>query len=175
MKHVTKLFVKLYHISIVKFILSSVLISIIFEKLPDSMFNYQKKIFQMKKWEEQGEIYNKIFKVKKWKDKVLELSDVIKSVFPKKHINTYSKDYLNKYLIQSCRAELAHITIILSTFGYALENQISTFHNMFILAVVLNLPYIIIQRFNRPRIIKYINRLNILHSNQAVLCLDSKS
>lgn len=93
-----------------------------------------------------------------------ELSDFIKSIFLKKYIKEHNMVYLSSYLIESCRAELTHRNIIILSFLFSLWNSSLTAVIMTVIAVILNLPYIIIQRYNGPRIIRVLKQLEYSYS-----------
>lgn len=121
--------------------------------LPENLFNPSKWMFRERKWENGGTVYQKLFNIKKWKDRLPELGDFVGRIFPKKKLPSFNVEYLKKYIIESCRSEMCHWMIVLSVivFSSLFNEEMENF--MLILAVILNVPYIMIQRFNRPRII----------------------
>ncbi len=135
------------------FAVLSIVITLLSFILPYSCFHYENWMFKQRKWEKNGKFYQNIFKVKLWKDKLPELADFIKFAFPKKFIKEFKGEFLSKYIKESCRAELVHWIIIYSSIIFLFFNDISTFIIMVIIDVMLNIPFIIIQRYNRPRII----------------------
>lgn len=138
------------------FLIFSETISLIFTILPRRMFDYTKWFFRDRKWENGGEIYQKVFKIKVWKKLMPELSDFLKFIFPKRHIKAFNRKYLSDYLSESCRAELTHWNIFFSSFLFSFwTDTIMTAIFVFI-AFILNMPFIIMQRYNRPRIIKLV-------------------
>lgn len=144
--------------NILLFAILSILNTAVSMILPESIFIYTKWLFRERKWEHGGTIYQKLFNIKKWKDKLPELSDFIKKSFPKKKLPSFNMEYLKKYIVESYRSELCHWMIVISVvifsswFNEDMENFI------FILAVILNVPYIMIQRFNRPRIMNIMQK-----------------
>lgn len=138
--------------SILTFLLFSILITLISEKLPKSIYTTNNWLLRLRSWEKQGRIYQELFHVKAWKKSIPELSDFVKWVFPKKHIREFTNEYLQQYLFESCKSEITHWLIIFSSLLFYLwcESNLATL--MFLIAVILNMPYIIIQRYNRPRI-----------------------
>jgi hypothetical protein len=75
----------------------------------------------------------------------------------------YSPGYLSKFVSETCRAELAHWCIIISMLIFALWSSTGTSILVFFIAAALNLPYIVIQRYNRPRILSILanKKINI--------------
>jgi glycosyl-4,4'-diaponeurosporenoate acyltransferase len=115
-------------------------------------------VFRLKLWEDDGDFYQRILKVKKWKNSLPELGDFCKSIFHKKRIKTFDPTYLEVYVTESCRAELAHESIIASSLLFPLWAAPSMFLTIFNIALFLNVPFIIIQRYNRPRILRMLAR-----------------
>ncbi len=153
-------YLKNFFVNIVVFFFMSIVITYICEKIPKEMYSYKNWLLRERKWEKRGVIYQRLLKVKSWKKYLIELNDFIKSVFPKKHIPEYSKEYLSRYLMECCKSELTHWMIIFSTFLFWVFNDFNTFFTMLLVAVALNLPYIIIQRYNRPRILQIIKHMD---------------
>lgn len=140
------------------FVFVSVLVSLIGEKLPRRLYSYKRSLFRVRGWEDGGRIYEKLFNVKKWKGRLPELSDVLHSRFSKKHLRALTHDYLVEFLVESCKAEFTHWMIILVSFLFVLWADIAIMFRVVLLANLLNLPYIIIQRYNRPRIIRLLKK-----------------
>jgi len=119
---------------------------------PQKLLNPNNKLFRTKSWEAGGEIYQRLFKVRSWKAALPELSDFFKKLFPKKKIKTFNSEYLQSYITESCRAELTHFCIIGITLLFPLWAGFSVALIIIYISVLLNLPFIVIQRYNRPRI-----------------------
>lgn len=119
--------------------------------LNPSHFNYNKKRYQAKDWEQNGKWYAKNLKIKSWKDKLPQ--HIGKNGFSKAHITHMSIDYLNEFIFETCRAEWNHsysclfavVTLIISPLNVGLFLACLTF--------AINLPFIAIQRYNRFRLI----------------------
>lgn len=138
------------------FVLLSVVNTILSLQVPSAFLDFRNWLFKERAWEDGGSIYQRVFKVKRWKDKSPELSDFIATIFPRKRIPSFDKEYLHKYLLESCRAELTHWGIILSSFLFALWCSLPQTAAIILIALALNLPFVIIQRYNRPRIITFL-------------------
>jgi glycosyl-4,4'-diaponeurosporenoate acyltransferase len=152
-------YIKKFAVNIIYFILLSVLITCIFERLPAHLYYHRKWLFRERKWEKGGEFYQRVLKVKAWKKFLPELSDFVKSIFPKRNLAQFDKDYLTRFLAESCKSELTHWGIIFSTLLFYACNDSNAAAAMLAVATVLNLPYIIIQRYNRPRIIQILEHM----------------
>lgn len=143
------------------FIFISVILTFISTKLPERYYQYNRWIYKERDWEKGGEFYQDKFKVRAWKKKLPELADFIKSIFPKKFIKEFNGEFIIKYLMESCKAEFTHWCIIFSTVIFLIFDGITAFISMLFLAIILNIPFIIIQRYNRPRIISIMKHKGI--------------
>ncbi|MBQ8525184.1 MAG: hypothetical protein IJ460_00465 [Clostridia bacterium] len=124
---------------------------------PRKLFDYTSKLFMPKKWELNTNIYN-FLKVGKWKNKVPDMSKIVKKL-PTKQISQLSIDSLKLLIKETCVAEIAHILLIILAIPMNfICDGISGFV-CFLMYSVGNLPYIIIQRYNRPRLIKLLERM----------------
>jgi glycosyl-4,4'-diaponeurosporenoate acyltransferase len=131
---------------------------------PARLLNPRNRLFREKHWEAGGAIYQRIFNVRRWKDALPELSDIIKKLFPKKRIIRFDAEYLQSYIIESCRAELTHFCIIGISFLFPLWAGFSVSLLIIYISIFLNLPFIIIQRYNRPRIQRLLARGKHIYS-----------
>ena len=127
--------------------------------LPDRIFSSQSFIFQTYPFEKDGHIYDKVFLVSRWKH-LLPDGGIIwkKRGFRKKHLDNFSDENLNRFLIESARGELTHWLAILPfwIFGFFAPFQVIWY--MLSYALLVNLPCIIAQRYNRPRVQKLLDR-----------------
>ena len=72
--------------------------------------------------------------------------------FRKKKLKTLDSDYLKAFIKETCRAEWAHWMQIIPfwLFGFWAPPPVIWF--MLLYALLLNMPCIIAQRYNRPRL-----------------------
>lgn len=138
------------------FTMFSIFITVLSLKIPTVSLDFRNWIFKEREWENGGIVYQRVFKVKHWKIIIPELSDYAQPIFQKKRIASYDKDYLYKYLIESCRAELTHWGIIFSSILFVFWSSFPQTVAIILFAFVMNLPFVIIQRYNRPRIICFL-------------------
>ena len=114
-------------------------------------------LLKTRKIERNGEIYESVFHIKSWKDYIPAIGSFDKKKITKVKL---TKEYISQYLLESLRAELCHIGAIL----FALIILTLTVPSLSILIVgytaLLNIPCILIQRFNRPRFERILIRDN---------------
>ncbi len=131
-------------------------------------FNENAYPFACRKWEDGGRIYRRLG-VRRWKDKMPDMSRILPDMFPKKLTEADSVEMVRRLIKETCVAEFIHNCLSILFFigiwiiydctlkGFAL----GTF------AVVCNLPYVIIQRYNRPMLMRYLEKLERKKKNAA--------
>lgn len=102
-------------------------------------------------YEERGTIYQKLFKVKLWKDKVPEGSQFFTNTYNKRELKDNSPETIDAFLVEVNRAEITHWGILFTLPIVLLLNPRWTYKVHTIYALAANLPFIVIQRYNRPR------------------------
>ncbi|TXC85649.1 glycosyl-4,4'-diaponeurosporenoate acyltransferase [Metabacillus litoralis] len=101
--------------------------------------------------------YEKL-KVKRWKEKLPDGGDWTKGGIKKKNINIRSKEGIERFLLETKRAELSHWLQILPAPIFFTFNDPLSGIIMIIYAFSFNIPFIIIQRYNRYRLIRCLSR-----------------
>lgn len=129
-------------------------------KLKDKNFHYNNFIFKTRKWEQNGLIYERLFRVKRWKQYLPDGASVVKGGYRKRHLTDYSLLNLNRFALESARAELTHWLAIIPFWVFGFFMPPYALIIMLLYALVVNFPCIIAQRYNRPRIINLINKMS---------------
>ena len=140
--------------------LLQVIAALICLKIPDSFYSSRFFLFQIFRFENDGLIYDKIFHVSKWKHLLPDGGVVLnKKGFKKKHLINFSEDTFKQFCIESSRGELTHWLAILPfwIFGFIAPARVIWY--MLIYAIFINFPCIVVQRYNRPRVQKLLNRM----------------
>lgn len=127
--------------------------------LPRKNFDYTAFPFAAFAWEKNGNVYHKIG-IQRWKTKVPDMSQYVKSAFRKRITVFRSPEYIEDLIRETCVAEFVHWVLILLSPLYLILMEDETAGWISMLAYVLgNLPFITIQRFNRPRLVMLMSRL----------------
>lgn len=117
--------------------------------LPRRLFTGEGFLFRCRPWEKGGKVYEKLG-IKKWKTKLPDMSKIIKQMRPKSIKTAFTGEIARAMLQETCVAELIHL--LLALFGFPC---IFIWRGWGVLAWVLyalgNVPFILIQRYNRPR------------------------
>lgn len=128
--------------------------------LPKRWFRPEKGWFRSFPFEKNGAVYEKLG-IRKWHRKVPDMSRVLPGLMPAKKLSADCLDSLPLMIRETCAAEVVHIAVSIaglrclwmwSGVGGVTVTAIHT--------VLLNLPYILIQRYNRPRLIRLQQKLS---------------
>lgn len=144
----------------VKFILSNAVLWGIFHLLISALmlnFNIHKRpqinwLFNTYHFEQSGEIWNKLFKIKSLKGKLPESTVIMPGSFDSSQMNDTEPETLKNYISETNRAELTHWLSILPAPLFFLWNPRKYWFLHLIYAVLSNMPFILAQRYNRPRL-----------------------
>lgn len=127
--------------------------------LPDKFFNPRSFFFRSHPFEKDGQLYEDFLKVKSWKKLLPDGGGLWKKRgYKKRHLEDFSEENLEKFLVEACRGELTHWLSILPFWVFGFFLPASATWAMLIYALVANLPCIITQRYNRPRVQKLLER-----------------
>ena len=124
--------------------------------LPISFFDYNRFLYKPRAWEREGNFYVKKLKIKKWKDRLPQY--VASGGFSKRNLNSFKtidKKYLGRFISETCRAEWNHFFCCLY---FAISFSVNSWPYSLIFSlipIIANLPFLIIQRYNRLRLIKF--------------------
>lgn len=123
-------------------------IDVKYEAFPFALFPFEKG----------GKIYKKIG-IAKWQSHVPDMSRVFKKIMPAKRLDGKPEaEQLAVMIKETCIAEMTHLILILFGFAYfwlwpGIGGVIC-----FILSVIVNLVFVVIQRYNRPRLLRLYER-----------------
>ena len=119
--------------------------------LPRRWFHADRFPFRPQRWEHEGKIYEKLA-VQRWKDKLPDMSRFLPWLTQKQVSASISAAQAERLVQETCVAELVHVILAILTFGCV---WIWPGWGLWVsIAYVLigHLPYIVIQRYNRPRL-----------------------
>ncbi len=122
---------------------------------PEHFFESDRFPFRTFAFEKNGEIYDKIFRIRKWKPFLPDGAKAHKKGFLKKHLKSLEDEYIEAFIKETCRAEWIHFLEILPFWIFGLWSPGFVVWIMFFYAIMVNVPCMIAQRFNRPRLVRY--------------------
>ena len=131
------------------------------QALPRRLFREDRFPFASFRWEQNGTVYKKLW-IEKWKDILPDMSRVLSDMIPKK-ITEATPEQMKLLLSETCRAEAVHWGEIAAGLGcLAICPSLAGVILTALWALFGNLPFILIQRYNRPRLKKLYDRLAAL-------------
>jgi glycosyl-4,4'-diaponeurosporenoate acyltransferase len=109
---------------------------------------FKEKLFERK-------VYRTI-RIAKWKDKLPEWGRLLN--FEKKNLKKdINLEYIDRFILETCYAEIGHLGMAVLGFACIFVNPRSHALMALILAIinlVIQIPFILIQRYNRPRLLR---------------------
>jgi glycosyl-4,4'-diaponeurosporenoate acyltransferase len=130
--------------------------------IPLASFDTEFWLYKRRKWEKHGKIYAKVFRLKKWKKRLPDGAALFKKGFRKKHLKELDDVYLDDFIRETCRAELAHWVMFFLSPVFFIWNPWYVGIVMLVYALLVNLPCIAIQRYNRIRLKRVYSKLTSL-------------
>ena len=115
-------------------------------------FSPDKKMYQPHKWENGGKFYSDVLKINQWKDILPQ--HIGKDGFSKNHLDDITVEYIDRFIMETCRGEWNHT---MNCWFFVIIFLINSFFMALILTFFLflgNLPFVFIQRYNRLRLQK---------------------
>lgn len=132
--------------------------------IPLEKLDYTKGIYRARRWESKR-FYKRFLKVDLWKKFLPDGAAITKAGFQKKRLVATDPAYLSRFLAESCRAELGHWLAILPFWVFGFWAPPTVLLPMLLYALAVNLPCIIAQRYNRPRV------AHLLNKSQHIICI----
>ncbi len=126
-------------------------------KLPDRFLGKDGFLFKPHSFEKGGALYQKVFRIRRWKH-LLPDGGALSGGYSKRHLSDMSRQNLSRFLLESRRAELVHWLGIAPFWVFGLFSPPEMILYMLVYALAVNLPCIIAQRYNRPRIQRLLER-----------------
>lgn len=127
--------------------------------LPKKWFRPDLFPYRSYKFEQEGRIYDKL-NIRKWQSKVPDMSRILPKWMPAKNLSGNYRERLPRMLQETCVAELIHsLLCITGLYCIKLWPGFVGVVIVMLYIVFFNLPFIIIQRYNRPRLIKLTQRI----------------
>lgn len=129
-------------------------LSHLFTKVPRSFFVTHHQWFQTFSFEKEGELWNRLFLINKWKMYIPEGEWLNKNIYNKRVLKPLTQENIYKMIIEMRRAELVHWLSILPVMVFVRASKCIKIINI-LYALLANVPIILTQRYNRPRLEKY--------------------
>lgn len=105
-----------------------------------------------------GLVYQRRLRILRWKDSLPEAGAVFAGGMSKARLAGRSTEHLERFVVETRRAELTHWTVMAAGPFFFVWNPWTAGVLMQVYAVGANLPFIVIQRFNRARLLQVLER-----------------
>jgi glycosyl-4,4'-diaponeurosporenoate acyltransferase len=128
-------------------------------RLDDSRLARDGWLLRQRRFEDNGRWYRRRLRIQRWKDRLPEAGDLFGDGLSKRQLPAYDADGLQLFARETRRAELAHWWALSCGPVFVLWNPPLAAALLIGYGVVVNLPFIAIQRYNRFRIAAVIGRL----------------
>ena len=103
-------------------------------------------------FEKNGTIYERL-NIKSWQKKIPDMSKLFPGIMQKKEIlSSPGLSEIENMIKETCIAEITHVFLMITGLGCFRFFRTKTAVKVYIIYFFANLPYIIVQRYNRPRL-----------------------
>ena len=121
-------------------------------RLPAALFASDAPLFRTRRWEQGGEVYARVFMIRHWKDALPEAGAMFRGGFAKRGLRDRSAEHLRRFVAETRRAELSHWLPAVLSLTFFAWNPVNVAIWMPIIGFLGNAPFIIVQRYIRPRL-----------------------
>lgn len=128
------------------------------EALPRRWFRFRAFPFQPFWCEKSGRLYH-FLRVRQWKDHLPDMSRIMRDMVPKRLSGRPTSQQLYALVRETCVAETVHRVLGILFLGIYFFYKNTDGIIVTLLTLLLNLPYIIIQRYNRPKLLKLADKM----------------
>ncbi len=128
------------------------------EALPRKWFVWNRFPYRTYAWEKNGKVYD-VFRIRTWKDRVPDMSRILKDMVPKRVGKCPKSKDVWVLVSETCVAEAVHAVLcfLAPVIWLFWRNGIGVL--LTFVFIVCNLPFIMIQRYNRPTLVSLAQRL----------------
>ena len=133
--------------------------------LPKSWINGE--LFPFRTYAAEDRFYC-LIRVRVWQNKLPDMSRVFPALMPPKNLSGNYRDRLPVMIRETCVAELTHVLLAVLGFHCITIWQGAGGVILSVLFCLGNLPFVMIQRYNRPRLIRLANWVAMREQSSAV-------
>ncbi len=125
--------------------------------LPIKIFSRESRLYKIRSWEREGKLYRNWLAVHRWKRRLPDGAAWFGG-FPKKQPVGRDPAYLGRFILETRRSELTHWCMLGCFPIFFFWNPPWACAVMAVYAVAANLPFIIVQRYNRAILLRIRSR-----------------
>jgi glycosyl-4,4'-diaponeurosporenoate acyltransferase len=127
-------------------------------RIPAARLSHDGRLFRLRRFEARGHVYVRVVRIKRWKDRLPEAGALFRGGFSKRRVTMGDRAYLERFAVETRRAELTHWLILAASPWFFLWNPWWLGLAMVGYGIVSNVPCLAIQRYNRARLLRMILR-----------------
>lgn len=150
-------------IDVVAWVVIQITAGYVVHRLPDRALDSDRWLFRQRNWERDGQLYVHAFAIKRWKRQLPEGGDLFPGGFNKARLRAFDEAHLAVHLRETRRAELGHVLAMVPAPVFFWWNPWWLGVIMQAYALVINLPCVVAQRYNRIRLVRVLNRRGQVH------------
>lgn len=121
-------------------------------RLPTRLLDRDRWLWRERAWERGGRLYVDVARIRRWKRFLPEAGAAFRGGFDKRRLRGRTAADLERFAVETRRAELGHWLAVLPTPAFVALNPPLLVPFMILYPVAVNLPCIAAQRFNRIRL-----------------------
>ena len=119
--------------------------------LPLERLGHDGWLLRLRRAEEGGRVYERVLRIRRWKDRLPEAGDLFAGGLSKRSLPGADDGGVERFVRETRRAELGHWLSLLALPAFPLWNPPVGVALMALYGVAVNLPFIVVQRYNRGR------------------------
>ncbi|MHB1138461.1 MAG: glycosyl-4,4'-diaponeurosporenoate acyltransferase CrtO family protein [Microthrixaceae bacterium] len=127
-------------------------------RLPVATFDHDTWLTRLRPVEDDGAWYQRHLRIRAWKDRLPEKGDLFPGGFSKRHLRDRSDTHLRRFAAETRRAETVHWTNLAAGPLFLVWCRPLLGTCMIAFGVLAHLPFILVQRFNRGRLLRLVRR-----------------
>lgn len=128
-------------------------------RVPSGWLARDRFLFRLRRLELDTRFYRRVLRMQRWKARLPEAGDLFRGGFSKRRLVRRDRDYLERFVVETRRAELTHWLILAFGPVFFAWNPWWLGLAMVAYAIVANTPCLLIQRYNRARLLRMLERL----------------
>ena len=123
------------------------------QALPRARFSAESFPYRTADWENGGKVYEKLG-IKHWKDALPDMSRIMPDMVKKKMTGQNREQGMDVLIAETCVAECVHYWLIVLSLGiFLFWRGVWALVFWLVYNILGNVPFILIQRYNRPRLV----------------------
>jgi glycosyl-4,4'-diaponeurosporenoate acyltransferase len=127
-------------------------------RIPLERLGHWRWLFRTRGWERGGEVYQAVLHIRKWKSLMPSGGPAVGGDFSLARVEAHDRAYLQRWVTESCRAEITHWLVMAAVVFFPIWNPPVGIVANLVYAAAANVPCILVQRYNRPRLVAILKR-----------------